>query len=242
MPGLVRRTVAGEAGDDEVGVGVRDLRRGELAARPVPVVDPVHHPEDRDRGELRLDVGADDPLVLPLPDQVAEEAVVEIALLDDHLAALAVERAEVLEEDGHLDEVVGVVREVDDDERADLLQRVALDGGRPVEVLQRLLVDSLDDLEEEVLLGGDVVVEAALQDPDGVGDVLDRGRLVALLVEDTGCGLEDLLLPAARRTRTAALRGVLCLSHWCSFQASACCSTSTSSWWNLTGGSADTGL
>ena len=37
----------------------------ELAARPVPVVDPVHHPEDRDRGELRLDVGADDPLVLP---------------------------------------------------------------------------------------------------------------------------------------------------------------------------------
>ena len=95
--------------------------------------------------------------------------------------------------------------EVDDDERADLLQRVTLDGGRPVEVLQRLLVDPLDDLEEEVFLGGDVVVEAPLQDPDGVGDVLDRGRLVALLVEDAGCGLEDLLLPAARRTRTAAL-------------------------------------
>ena len=28
-------------------------------ARLVPVVDPVHHPEDLDRGELRVDVGAD---------------------------------------------------------------------------------------------------------------------------------------------------------------------------------------
>ena len=91
------------------------------------------------------------------------------------------------------------MREVDDDEGADLLQRVSLDGGRPVEVLQRLLVDPLDDLEEEVFLGGDVVVEAPLQDPDGVGDVLDRGGLVALLVKDTGCGLEDLLLATARR-------------------------------------------
>ena len=40
----------------------------------------------------------------------------------------AVQRAEVLEEDRHLDEVRRVVRDVDDDEGTDLLERVALDG------------------------------------------------------------------------------------------------------------------
>ena len=82
----------------------------------------------------------------------------------------------------------------------------------PLEVLEALLVDVLKDLEEEVLLGGDVVVEAALEDPDRVGDVLDRGRLVALLVEDARCGLEDLLAASAGRARAApALGSDLCL-------------------------------
>ena len=60
VAGRVGRAVAREAGDDEVAVRVRDVGRRELAARPVPLVDPVHHPEHRDRRELRLDVGADE--------------------------------------------------------------------------------------------------------------------------------------------------------------------------------------
>ena len=70
------------------------------------------------------------PSSWPGADQVAQEVVVEVALLDDHLPPLAAQRAEVLEEDAHLHEVLGVVGEVDDDEGADLLQRVPLE--RPV--------------------------------------------------------------------------------------------------------------
>jgi hypothetical protein len=60
-------------------------------------------------------------------------------------------------------------------------------------------VDVADDLVEKVFLRPDVVIEAALQDPDLVGDVLDRGGLVPLLVEDSCRRVEDLLMPAAWR-------------------------------------------
>jgi hypothetical protein len=47
--------------------------------------------------------------------------------------------------------------------------------------------------EEQVFLALDVVVEAALEDADPGGDVLDPGRGVALLVEDLAGRLEDLV-------------------------------------------------
>src|SRR5262249_52684322 len=55
----------------------------------------------------------------------------------------------------------------------------------------------LEDPREQILLGVDVVVEAALEDADLVGDVLDRRGRVALLVEDPDGGLDHVLAAAA---------------------------------------------
>jgi hypothetical protein len=90
-------------------------------------------------------------------------------------------------------------------ERTKLVERVLPDRVDLTEIGDRLLVDVTDDLVEEVFLRPDVVVQAALEDPDLVGDVLDRGRLVSLLVEDAGRRLEDLLVSTARRARCGGL-------------------------------------
>src|SRR5207247_3036334 len=89
-------------------------------------------------------------------------------------------------------------------ERADALKAVAVLRG-VLHLPQRLAVHALEDLVEQVLLRGDVVVEAALEDPDRVSDVLDRRRLVALLVEDPGGRLEDLVVASPRGARSARL-------------------------------------
>jgi hypothetical protein len=65
-------------------------------------------------------------------------------------------------------------------------------------------VDHLGDPVEEVLLGVDVVVERALEQADGGGDVLQRGRGVALAVEDLRRRLVDLLLALQRERRGRA--------------------------------------
>ena len=67
-------------------------------------------------------------------------------------------------------------------------------------------MNTLEDLEQEILFRGDVVVEAALQDPDCVGDVLNRSGLITLLVKDASCRLENLFTAASRRPCTAPAR------------------------------------
>jgi hypothetical protein len=114
-------------------------------------------------------------------------------------------RAEVVEEDAHPGQVLGVEGQMRLHERADPLERAALDPVDLLDVRERILVDAVEDLVEQVLLGADVVVEAALEDPDGLCDVLDRTRLVALLVEDARGSLEHLLVPAARRSGRRAV-------------------------------------
>ena len=91
--------------------------------------------------------------------------------------------------------------DVERDEGPDPLQRRPGRRLDSLEVPQPLLVDVLEDLEQEVFLRGDVVVEAAFEDPHRVGDVLNRRRLVALRVEDARGGLEDLLAAASWRPR-----------------------------------------
>src|SRR5205823_9470195 len=49
-----------------------------------------------------------------------------------------------------------------------------------------------EDLEDEKLLRLEVVVDEALGDPGLLGDLLDRGVLVALTAKDRERGLEDL--------------------------------------------------
>ena len=102
-------------------------------------------------------------------------------------------------------------REEGDDERAQLRHRRRLGGDRLLDLLERLLVDAAEDLVEQVLLRVDVVVEAALEDPDAVGDILDRRRPVALLVKDAGGDVDDLLLALLLAPpRARAVRSVCC--------------------------------
>jgi hypothetical protein len=92
-------------------------------------------------------------------------------------------------------------------------QGVALDRPDAIEGGEGAGVGVSADLVEEVLLGVDVVVEAPLEQPGGVGDVPRRGRLVALLVEDLGGGVEDLTPPPVElrpaRARVGVARGDL---------------------------------
>ena len=56
-------------------------------------------------------------------------------------------------------------------------------------------VVAVDDGEEQIFLAVDVVVEAALEEPDPGRDVLDPGGGVALLVEHLARGVDDLVPP-----------------------------------------------
>jgi hypothetical protein len=55
-----------------------------------------------------------------------------------------------------------------------------------------VLADVPDELGEQLFLAADVVVEPRPGDPDGIGDVLQRGPVVAALGEEPGGVLEDL--------------------------------------------------
>src|SRR5919199_6323771 len=56
---------------------------------------------------------------------------------------------------------------------------------------------------EQLLLALDMVVETPLEHAHFVGDILDRGRMVALLFEQLGCSRDDLL--RARRAHALIL-------------------------------------
>jgi hypothetical protein len=98
------------------------------------------------------------------------------------------------------------------DVERDPLERIQpFDGDDLLEDRLDLFVHLLEDAEEQVFLGLDVVVEAALEDPELVGDVLDRGRRVPALVEDLGGGLDDLVVALATRARRRGCRASSCL-------------------------------
>ena len=61
--------------------------------------------------------------------------------------------------------------------------------------LRQLLLAALEGGDEEVLLGREVVVEQALGDAGGAGDLLDRDLVVGALGEQAGAGGEQLLAP-----------------------------------------------
>src|ERR1700712_2905377 len=55
-----------------------------------------------------------------------------------------------------------------------------------------LLMDRADDVEEQIFLRLDVVVQAALEHPEAISDVLQRRPVVALLEEDLRCHVDEL--------------------------------------------------
>jgi len=125
-PGQRRRR--GQSTDGHVGellpVG------GELSARVKPPVDPVHRAEDSQRGEFRVDIRADQSLLLPSPDQAAEHAPLCVLTADDLCLAVRRERLQFVEEDRCLLQVPEFVVDVADDHVPQPLQRVTLACGQ----------------------------------------------------------------------------------------------------------------
>ena len=79
------------------------------------------------------------------------------------------------------------------------LQRIQpFDCGHGLQNPVHVVVGLRQQAKEQVFLGVDVVVEAALEDPELVRDVLDRGVGVSPRVKDLGGGVQDLLIAAAR--------------------------------------------
>ncbi len=71
-----------------------------------------------------------------------------------------------------------------------LLGRAA--GGEDVVHAQRdVVVDRLENREEQLFLGREVLVDGPLADPGALGDFGDPGRGVALLGKDGACRLDE---------------------------------------------------
>ncbi len=178
-----------------VDISCDDLLGRDRAARVVPVVDPVRHAEDGPRGERRVHARSQQAVLGGPVHEVAEVLVVVVLGLDDLGRTVGAQRPEVAEED---DRVGGVL------ERAphvpSMNDRSAATGSSaslpPLRVLgDDPLVVALDDREEQILLGVDVVVHAALEDPDLVGDLLQARRVVPLAAEDRRGRVDDQLGP-----------------------------------------------
>ena len=73
-----------------------------------------------------------------------------------------------------------------------------------LEALEQEAVDVLDELEEQRLLRVDVVVDAAALDPEALGDLGRRGRLVALLGEELRRDAQHLRPAAVLRVGAAS--------------------------------------
>jgi hypothetical protein len=93
-----------------------------------------------------------------------------------------------------------------------LAGRVDVPGDRHDQVVRGLL----DQLEEQVLLGRDVVVERARLDADAGGKLPGAGRVVALECEQLQRAAEDLLLGGRRPAVVASrsVQGVLGHCHY----------------------------
>src|SRR5262249_12971662 len=63
--------------------------------------------------------------------------------------------------------------------------------------LAQLVVGRLQQLGEQLLLGGEVPVEDALADAEGLDDVGDRSRVVATLGEEACRAVDELVAPLA---------------------------------------------
>src|SRR5262249_50345339 len=119
---------------------------------------------------------------------------VALPLVDDDLSAFGAESVQLPQKDGDVDVVLVERANIAADEACEALlrppvRRLALGGPppRPAELPE-------NDLVEEIVLGLDVVVEAALEQAELLGDVLERGRVVAAVVEHARGDGDQLLL------------------------------------------------
>src|SRR6201999_3866060 len=143
-------------------------------------------------------------------EQVTNHLFVHPGALLDGPQQLASEVLPLAEEDTDLFHVAQVPLDVELDERMDALDRPPIELPRLFEDFTPLLMDILDDPPEQVFLGLDVVIQAALEDANLLSDIRDRSGAVTLLPEDLDRGLRYLGL--AVRLLGRARRGSSCLA------------------------------
>src|ERR1700687_2602699 len=182
-----------DARDRAIGELVRECRRREPSTRAVPLVGPVTHADDRQCRDLRVRHGQ-----LAALDAFAEDALEEAA----HRAAPRAHARELrrgqraplaqVYPDGV--EVSGDRHDVDAHHVAQALGRRRVAHGDRLELVDGAAQRALEEAREQLLLRADVVVEAAFEQADGLGDVLDARPVIALLAEDARRRGEDLTL------------------------------------------------
>src|SRR5207253_1796735 len=132
-----------------------------------------------------VEIGPQLAELAPLSEESAEPLLVAPALAHDLLAALALEIAPLADEDRRDVELLGDDAEMAPQRQTDLLggRRVLGQGVERAVERRRTLSHRL---VEQVLLRVDVVVERALLHAERLGEIADRGAVVALLGEEPG--------------------------------------------------------
>jgi hypothetical protein len=162
----------------------------QISIRSIPGDHPVL---DTEHGERRdLVVGRHKrPVCAPLAQDLAPEGLVAVAPHHVLLTKGRFQAAVFHQEHGRQ---VGVRRQavevgLDGAPELGFGREIRLDDG--LKVVDQLVERLIEDCRQDLLLSRDVVIEAGLLEPDGVGDVLHRGAVITLLPEDLGGGLDD---------------------------------------------------
>src|SRR4051812_15347007 len=177
--------------DDEVRAGLGDVV-GVVTPGPVPLVGPDDGGEHAARQHVRV------PGVLTLVDQAGDELLVQPAAAEDLAPALLAELVEVVIVDRDAFEVVEVELDLPAHIQAQPREwREPFERAHLVEDPADVRVGAGQQAEEQVLLGGDVVVETALEDAELLGDVLHRRLGIAVREEDARRGGQHLIVAPA---------------------------------------------
>src|SRR6185503_11503310 len=177
--------------EETVGEGVR------VGTRREPRVRPVGGREKGERGGIHVEIRTELSEVPPLAEELTNALLVATALVDDLLEALALEVLPFLDEDRRDVELLRDDAQMGAESEPHLLRRRCVVGNRVERAVEGGRA-AAHRLVEQVLLALDVGVERALLHAHRVGQVADRGAVVALLGEQAGRLAGKLFFPAHR--------------------------------------------
>src|SRR5579872_2912003 len=179
------RGVAAHAVEQQRGEAVGELVR--LRAGADPGGRPVRGGEHEERGRAVVEVGAELAVLAALAEEGPDPLLIAAALGDERIPPLALEVAPLAHEDGRHVVLRGDHAQMGAEHRLDPVEHGAFLGDRVERGVERLRPFP-GDLPEQVGLAVDMGVERALLQAEGLGEVADRGAVVALLGEEPGGG------------------------------------------------------
>src|SRR5712691_1721122 len=187
------RGLGGEAAERERRKLVGHLAHAEPPARVVPLVQPVEHAEQTVGNHLHVEVRAKLAGLHPLAEDLLPESLVRLRRELRRRAKPPLQILGLAEIDEEMRMMAVKGFQMGEDGPAQLFGRRRLGcedlADRLVEPRDRLL----DDEIEQLLLALEMVVEAALEDADLVGDVLHGRGVIALGLEHLRCRYDDLV-------------------------------------------------